>query len=101
MKKITFLTIFLFQQVAIIFAQDNFQPQLEYASIIEETTNADSTIVNEIKSKIDLGGSIDAYFRGNLNGDRTSAPSSSFGNLPGFSLGMANCFLMVLFLTQV
>ncbi len=41
-----------------------------------------------------LSGSVDAYFRSNLNapnsGDNLQAPASSFANLPGFSLGMAN-----------
>ena len=41
-----------------------------------------------------LSGSVDAYFRSNLNapnsGDNSQAPASSFANLPGFSLGMAN-----------
>lgn len=41
-----------------------------------------------------LSGSLDTYFRTNFNapnkGDNFQAPASSFGNLPGFSLGMAN-----------
>jgi hypothetical protein len=41
-----------------------------------------------------LSGSVDAYFRSNLNapnsGDNFQVPASSFANLPGFSLGMAN-----------
>jgi hypothetical protein len=41
-----------------------------------------------------LSGSVDAYFRSNLNapnkGENKQAPASSFANLPGFSLGMAN-----------
>ena len=44
-----------------------------------------------------LSGSIDAYYRANLNGDNSApggvpnaAPGSSFANLPGFALGMAN-----------
>ncbi|MFS4456182.1 outer membrane beta-barrel protein [Maribacter sp. 2304DJ31-5] len=48
-------------------------------------------------SKFSFNGSIDAYFRANLNGDNTApdgipnaAPGSSFANLPGFALGMAN-----------
>ncbi|MCR9251069.1 MAG: porin [bacterium] len=45
---------------------------------------------------LSVSGSIDAYFRANLNtsNDPTSgetiAPGTSFANLPGFSLGMAN-----------
>jgi Putative beta-barrel porin-2, OmpL-like. bbp2 len=40
-----------------------------------------------------LSGSIDAYYRANLNApndDNLTAPGSSFANLPGFALGMAN-----------
>ena len=49
------------------------------------------------ESKFSFSGSIDAYFRTNLNGyNKMSdegdyvAPGSSFANLPGFALGMAN-----------
>ncbi|PZV84699.1 putative OmpL-like beta-barrel porin-2 [Algoriphagus aquaeductus] len=46
------------------------------------------------EGSLTLSGSVDAYFRTNLNapnkGDNFQAPASSFGNLPGFSLGMAN-----------
>lgn len=48
----------------------------------------------EEEAKLVLSGSVDAYFRTNINapnkGDFASAPATSFGNLPGFSLGMAN-----------
>lgn len=37
-----------------------------------------------------LSGSIDVYYRYNLQGDYEIAPGTSFANLPGFSLGMAN-----------
>ena len=45
--------------------------------------------------KFSLSGSIDAYYRANLNapnneGDLTQSPGTSFANLPGFALGMAN-----------
>lgn len=48
------------------------------------------------ESPFSLSGSIDTYFRANLNsgnvpGDgSTLAPGTSFANLPGFSLGMVN-----------
>lgn len=54
--------------------------------------------VTETK-KFDLSGSIDAYYRVNLDADNrfnettdrpNAAPGSSFANLPGFALGMAN-----------
>ena len=45
-------------------------------------------------SPITLSGSVDAYFRANLTapnkGDYAQAPGTSFANLPGFALGMAN-----------
>ncbi len=54
----------------------------------EETTE------EEEAGSLVLSGSIDAYFRANLNapnsGEDRQAPASSFGNLPGFALGMAN-----------
>jgi len=48
---------------------------------------------------LSISGSIDTYYRANLNstndGDNggTLAPGTSFANLPGFSLGMANIIL--------
>lgn len=39
---------------------------------------------------ISFSGSVDAYFRQNLGGDFDAAPGTSFANLPGFALGMAN-----------
>jgi len=45
-------------------------------------------------SALTFSGSVDAYFRTNLNapntGENLQSPATSFGNLPGFSLGMAN-----------
>jgi hypothetical protein len=42
--------------------------------------------------KLSISGSIDAYFKTNLNApnDMLMAPGSSFANLDGFSIGMAN-----------
>ena len=49
--------------------------------------------------KFTFSGSVDAYYRANLNGDNSfdensglpnAAPGTSFANLPGFALGMAN-----------
>jgi hypothetical protein len=81
MKKLilfSFLVIFGFSQN--IFAQE----EVLTVAVIEE----------EEPSKLTLSGSVDAYFRSNFNvpnkGESTQAPASSFGNLPGFSLGMAN-----------
>lgn len=55
-----------------------------------------ATTFATVQDTLKFSGSIDAYFRGNLNGanDPTSggtlAPGTSFANLPGFSLGMVN-----------
>lgn len=45
----------------------------------------DSGPLAEITEAITLSGSVDVYYRSN-----TEAPATSFANLPGFSLGMAN-----------
>jgi len=57
----------------------------------------EEAIMGEPKSKYSLTGSVDAYYRANLNGNNSApdgspnaAPGSSFANLPGFALGMAN-----------
>ncbi len=46
------------------------------------------------EKKFSISGTVDAYYRANLNsansGDNYSVPGSAFANLPGFSLGMAN-----------
>ncbi len=51
----------------------------------------------EATPKFSISGTIDAYYRANINGDNSApngvpnaAPGSSFANLPGFALGMAN-----------
>lgn len=54
-------------------------------SVFAQTTDKEAT-----KNKFSFSGSIDAYFRTNLNADGNAAPGSSFANLPGFALGMAN-----------
>lgn len=74
MKNLLILTTFLTLLSAnLVFAQ-------------EETTEDSGTLT--------LSGSVDAYFRTNLNapnkGENFQSPASSFANLPGFSLGMAN-----------
>ncbi|WP_246143078.1 porin [Tenacibaculum adriaticum] len=47
------------------------------------------TIIAQEK-KFSLSGSIDAYHKTNINAPYETAPGSSFANLPGFALGMAN-----------
>jgi len=69
MKKIITLSMFL----------------VALGSFAQETT--------EVEKKFSISGSIDAYYRANLtapNDENTIAPGSSFANLPGFALGMAN-----------
>ena len=50
----------------------------------------------QLDSSFTINGSVDTYFRTNLNSTNdvtnggTIAPGSSFANLPGFSLGMFN-----------
>jgi len=50
-------------------------------------------MAQNILKDIDISGSVDTYFRSNLYADFDLAPASSFANLPGFSLGMANIIL--------
>lgn len=40
-----------------------------------------------------ISGSVDVYYRANVGADYDQAPGTSFANLPGFSLGMANLIL--------
>ncbi|WP_338408983.1 porin [uncultured Flavobacterium sp.] len=47
----------------------------------------------QAEKKVSISGTVDAYFRSNLNApndENAIAPGSSFANLPGFALGMAN-----------
>lgn len=48
----------------------------------------------EEKARLSFSGSADVYFRKNFNGpsrgEFAQSPATSFGNLPGFSLGMLN-----------
>jgi hypothetical protein len=72
MKKVIVALLLLIAFNANVFAQ-------------EETT--------EPEKKFSLSGSIDAYYRVNFdapNDENAIAPGSSFANLPGFALGMAN-----------
>ncbi len=59
----------------------------------------DDEMEEDAKPKFSFSGSVDAYYRANLNGNNSfneetglpyAAPGSSFANLPGFALGMAN-----------
>ncbi len=61
--------------------------------LMATATFAQEEETTEVK-KFSLSGTVDAYYRANLNsansGANYSAPGSSFANLPGFALGMAN-----------
>jgi hypothetical protein len=65
-----------------------------FAITSTQLTFAQEEEATEETPALTLSGSVDAYFRTNFNapnkGDNFQAPASSFGNLPGFSLGMAN-----------
>ncbi len=58
--------------------------------------DVDVLIIEEESTPVTLSGSVDTYFRYNLNssnrenGGGVIAPGTSFANLPGFALGMAN-----------
>jgi len=49
-----------------------------------------SNLMAQTSENLEFSGSVDTYFRSNLNADRSEAPNTSFANLPGFSLGMIN-----------
>lgn len=57
-------------------------------SIGQETTDE-----KEDTQPISISGSVDVYFRTNIGADFDFAPATSFANLPGFSLGMANVII--------
>jgi hypothetical protein len=64
---------------------------LVFAVSINSSIAQETEAVKE--KKFSLSGTVDTYFRANLNGPNDEdaiAPGSSFANLPGFALGMAN-----------
>ncbi|RDY61993.1 outer membrane beta-barrel protein [Flagellimonas nanhaiensis] len=66
---------------------------LALAALALITTTAFSQEEEEEKTKFEFSGTVDAYYRTNLtapNGEDAIAPGSSFANLDGFALGMAN-----------
>lgn len=57
------------------------------------STNLFAQEESETEKKLTFSGSVDAYYRTNLtgpNGEDAIAPETSFANLDGFALGMAN-----------
>jgi len=68
--------------------------------IIAMTMVISSAAIAQDEPAFTVSGSIDTYFRANLSGGTndptdggTTAPATSFANLPGFSLGMANVIM--------
>ncbi|MBD1259236.1 porin [Maribacter polysiphoniae] len=72
----------------------NFLKSLALLTLLFSATATFAQEEEEAKPKFTISGSIDAYYRANLNsansGENYSVPGSSFANLPGFALGMAN-----------
>jgi len=66
---------------------------LVLTSLISVNAFTQEEKIEEKEKKFSFTGSIDAYYRANLNAPNDEdavAPGSSFANLPGFALGMAN-----------
>lgn len=66
---------------------------LAFAALALVSLTAFGQDEEEAKPKFEFSGTVDAYYRTNLtapNGEDAIAPGSSFANLDGFSLGMAN-----------
>nr|WP_321411498.1 outer membrane beta-barrel protein [uncultured Allomuricauda sp.] len=62
-------------------------------AIISMVTFSASAQEEETTPKFSFSGTVDAYYRANItapNDENAIAPGSSFAQLPGFSLGMAN-----------
>jgi len=77
-SRIAFITF----SFILYFSICSYTQEVEEESLTEEASE-------EVKG-IQISGSIDSYFRANLNGDYDESPGTSFANLPGFALGMAN-----------
>lgn len=96
MKFLSVLTIFLLigltaELSAQITAEATAETTVETTTESSSATAAAATAEEEEKEPmLEIGGSVDAYYRVNFNNDFGQAPASSFANLPGFALGMAN-----------
>ncbi len=69
------------------------RPQLFALTFLISTAALSQKEEETAAKKISFEGSVDTYFRQNLdgkNGDGAIAPNTSFANLNGFALGMAN-----------
>ncbi len=78
--------------IALAFA--TFSLQAQEASVEnEEQQQEEASQEEDDELGFSISGTGDVYFRSNLNADYDVAPGTSFANLPGFSLGMANVVL--------
>ena len=68
-----------------------FTYQILLISVMFNFVTAQET--EESKPTFSVSGSVDTYLRYNLSNDFDSKSGTSFANLPGFSLGMANIIL--------
>ncbi|MDC9721435.1 MAG: porin [Urechidicola sp.] len=69
-----------------------------FAQEVDKTDekSTEETKIQQLLKNVSLSGSIDTYFRQNIggpNGEDAIAPNTSFANLNGFALGMANLVL--------
>ena len=94
LQKITLILFSVFISNA-TFAQEKVLDKV--ISLVEDIIEAEKEEEEEVTTGLTISGSADTYFRANLSGGTndpsdggTIAPVSSFANLPGFSLGMAN-----------
>lgn len=70
------------------------------STLVSQKMQAQEAIEPKWYEALNISGSVDAYFRTNLNNTNSAEdegatlnPGTSFANLPGFSLGMANLVL--------
>mgnify|MGYP003869019049 CR=1 FL=1 len=80
----------------LVFVSTSFYATAQQAVITNENEHSSDQNKEEENSAdddhfpIDFSGSVDTYFRSNIGADFGVDPGTSFANLPGFSLGMAN-----------
>ena len=73
---------FILNTLAIAITTTSLWAQEAETAATEETT--------EEAPSFELSGTVDTYLRYNFNESQTLAPGTSFANLPGFAIGMAN-----------
>lgn len=94
LQKLTLVLLSIFISNA-TFAQESTVDKV--ISLVEDLIETETEEEETTSTGLSISGSADTYFRTNLSGGSndgsdggTLAPASSFANLPGFSLGMAN-----------